>query len=66
MTDQTLQTDVPLSIDVPSYADTMNFADKIDPFDPTSDRTETQLEFRRFVHTAALRSPVTTDIRGYG
>ena len=64
MTDQPL--DQPLPIDVPSHADTIKFPDKIDPFDPTSGRIETQLKWRRFVHTAALRSPATEDIRGYG
>ena len=58
--------DVPLPLDVPSHLDTMKFADKIDPFDPTSDRIETQPKWRRFVHTVALRSPATGNIRGYG
>ena len=66
MADQPLPEDVPLPIDVPSHADTMKFADKIDPFNPTSGRTETQLKFRRFVHTIASRSSATMDIRGYG
>ena len=52
--------DAPLPIDVSSHADTMKFAEKIDPFDPTGDRTDTQLKFRRYVHTIALRSPKTT------
>ena len=30
---------MPLPIDVSAHADTMKFADKIDPFDPTCDRT---------------------------
>ena len=58
--------DAPLPPDVPSHADTMKFADKIDPFDPTSNRVDTQLMFRRYVQAVALRSPATKDIRGYG
>ena len=49
--------------DVPSHVDTMKFADKIDPFDPASERVETQLKFRCLVHTIALRSPATADVR---
>ena len=63
--DVPLSDDVTLPTDVLSHADTMKFADKIDPFDPTGNRTETQLKFRRYVHTMALRSSTTTDIRGY-
>ena len=44
----------------------MKFVGKTNPFDPTGDRTETQLKFRRYVHTITLRSPTTADIRGYG
>ena len=58
-------TDEPLPPDVLLHANTMKFADKIDLFDPMSDRVETQLKFRRFVHTIALRSPTTADIREY-
>ena len=57
---------VPIPLDVPSHPDTMKFADKIDPFDPTNNRIDTQLMFRRYVQAIALRSPVTKDIRGYG
>ena len=51
---------------VPSHTDTIKFAGEIDPFDPTGDRAETQLKFRRYVYTIALRSPTTVDIQGYG
>ena len=46
--------DDPLPIDVPSHADTVKFVDKTGPFDPASDRVETQPKFRRFVYTATL------------
>ena len=58
--------DAPMPIGVPSHCDIIKFADKIDPFDPTGDRTEMQLKFRRYVHTIALRSPETAGVRGYG
>ena len=44
----------------------MKFADKIDLFDPTSNRVDSQLLFRRYVQAVALRSPATKDIRRYG
>ena len=46
--------DDPLPIDVPSHAGTVKFVDKTGPFDPASDRVETQPKFRRFVYTATL------------
>ena len=58
--------DVPLPPDVPSHADTMKFADKIDSFDPTSDRAENQLQFRRYANAIVPRSPGTKAIREYG
>ena len=58
-----LPDDAPLLAGVPSHADTMKFTDKIDPFDPTGGRTETQLKSRRYVHTIAFRSPTAADIR---
>ena len=61
-----LPDDVPLPTDVSSHANTMKLANNIDPFDPTGGRTEMQLKFRRYVHTIALRSPTTVDIRGRG
>ena len=53
-------------IDVLSHIDTMKFTDKTSPFDTTSNCIEVQIKFRRYVHTAELRSPATEDIRGYG
>ena len=58
-----LPDDVPLLTDVSSHTNTIKFADKIDPFDPTGGRTETQLKSRRYVHTIAFRSPTAADIR---
>ena len=58
--------DAAVPVDLPSHTDTIKFADKIEPFNPTSNRVETQLKFRRYVHTIALRSQKTRAIRGCG
>ena len=55
-----------LPLDVPSHADTIKLADKIDPFDPTGNRLDDQLSFRRWVSAITLRAPVASDIKDYG